>query len=133
MRQASDAAVQAGSIRGQMQMMSEQHGSASDSIQALQKRLGATVGATAGFLAPPSAEPTLARVNGQVDPLYGQVWQVDAEPTASQLQAAAAVERDLSDVMRRWDAFKSTDLPAFNRELRGASLPELRLESDVRK
>jgi len=133
MSQTSEAVVQAGSIREQLQKMNEQPGSASDSIQALQKKLGAILGATAGFLAPPSAERTLARVNGQVDPLYGQVWQVDAEPTASQLQAAAAVERDLSDVMRRWDAFKSTDLPAFNRELRGASLPELRLESDVRK
>ena len=133
MSQTSEAVVQAGSIREQLQKMNEQPGSASDSIQALQKKLGAILGATAGFLAPPSAERTLARVNGQVDPLYGQVWQVDAEPTASQLQAAAAVERDLSDVIRRWDAFKSTDLPAFNRELRGASLPELRLESDVRK
>jgi len=133
MSQTSEAVVQAGSIREQLQKMNEQPGSASDSIQALQKKLGAILGATAGFLAPPSAERTLARVNGQVDPPYGQVWQVDAEPTASQLQAAAAVERDLSDVMRRWDAVKSTDLPAFNRELRGASLPELRLESDVRK
>jgi hypothetical protein len=133
MSQTSEAVVQAGSIREQLQKMNEHPGSASHSIQALQKKLGAILGATAGFLAPPSAEPTLRRVNGQVDPLYGQVWQVDAEPTASQLQAATAVERDLSDVMRRWDAFKSTDLPAFNRELRGASLPELRLESDVRK
>jgi hypothetical protein len=43
------------------------------------------------------------------------------------------VERDSSNVTRRWDAFKSADLPAFNRELRGASLPEVRLESDLRK
>jgi hypothetical protein len=135
MSQTSEAVVQAGSIRGeQLQKMNEQHGNAaSDSIQAFQKKLGAILGATAGFLAPPSAELTLARVNGQVGTLYGQVWQVDAEPTASQLQAATAVERDSSDVMRRWDAFKSTDLPALNRELRGASLPEVRLEPDVRK
>jgi len=133
MSQTSEAVVQAGSVREQLQKMNEQPGSASDSIQALQKKLGAILGATAGPLAPPSAERTLARVNGQVDTLYGQVWPVDAEPTASQLQAATAVERDSSDVMRLWDAFKVTDLPAFNRDLRGASLPEVRLESDVRK
>jgi hypothetical protein len=134
MSQTSEAVVQAGSIREQLQKMNQQHGNAAgDSIQAFQKKLGAILGATAGFLAPPSAELTLARVDGQVGTLYGQAWQVDAEPTASQLQAATAVERDSSDVMRRWDALKSTDLPALNRELRGASLPEVRLESDVRK
>jgi hypothetical protein len=132
MTQTSEAVVQAGSIREQLDKMNEQH-AASDSIQAFQKKLGAILGATSGFLALPSAELTLARLNGQVGALYGQVWQVDAEPTASQLQAAAAVERDSSDVMRRWDSFKSADLPAFNRELRAASLPEVRLESDVRK
>jgi photosystem II stability/assembly factor-like uncharacterized protein len=130
--QTSEAVVEAGSIREQLQKMNQQPGKPSDSIPALQKKLGAILGAAAGFLAPPSAELTLALVNGQVGTLYGQVWQVDAEPTASQLQAATAVERDSSEVMRRWNAFKSTDLPAFNRELRGASLPELRLESDVR-
>jgi hypothetical protein len=130
--QTSEAVVEAGSIREQLQKMNQQPGKPSDSIPALQKKLGAILGAAAGFLAPPSAELTLALVNGQVGTLYGQVWQVDAEPTASQLQAASAVERDSSEVMRRWNAFKSTDLPAFNRELRGASLPELRLESDVR-
>jgi hypothetical protein len=134
MSQTSEAVVQADSIREQLQRMNQQPGNrASDSIQAFREKLGAILGATAGFLAPPSAELTLARVNGQVGTLYGQVWQVDAEPTASQLQAATAVERDSSNVTRRWDAFKSTDLPAFNRELRGASLPEVRLESDVRK
>jgi hypothetical protein len=134
MSRTSEAVVQAGSVREQLQKMSELHrNAASDSIQAFQKKLGAILGATAGFLAPLSAELTLARVNGQVGTLYGQVWQVDAEPTASQLQAATAVERDSSNVMRRWDAFKSTDLPAFNRELRGASLPEVRLESGLRR
>jgi photosystem II stability/assembly factor-like uncharacterized protein len=134
MSQTSEAVVEAGSIREQLQKMNQQHGNAADdAIQAFQKKLGVFLGANAGFLAPPSAELTLARVNGQLGTLYGQVWQVDAEPTASQLQAATAVERDSSDVMRRWDAFKSTDLPALNRELQGASLPEVRLESDVRK
>jgi hypothetical protein len=132
--QTSEAVGQVGSIREQLQKMNQQQGNAAnDSIQAFQKKLDAILGATPGFLAPPSAERTLARVNGQVGTLYGQVWQVDGEPTASQLQAATSIERDSADVMRRWDAFKSTDLPAVNRELRGASLPEVGLESDVRK
>src|SRR5260370_15803482 len=105
--QTSEAVVEAGSIPEQLQKMNQQPGTPSDSIQALQKKLGAIRGAAAGFLAPPSAELTLALLNGQVGTLYGQVWQVDAEPTASQLQAATAVERDSSEVIRRWDAVKS--------------------------
>jgi hypothetical protein len=69
-------------------------------------------------------------VNGQVANLYGQVWQVDAQPTNSQLEALAMVERDALDALKRWDAFRSTDLPAVNRTLRDANLPEVKLESD---
>jgi photosystem II stability/assembly factor-like uncharacterized protein len=134
MTRTSEAVVQAGSIREQLEKMNEQQrNAAGDAIQAFQKKLGTILGLTSGFFAPPSAELTLTRVNGQVGALYGQVWQADAEPTASQLLAATAVERDSSDVIRRWDEFRSADLPAFNRQLRGAKLPEVRLESDVRK
>ena len=65
--------------------------------------------------------------------LYGQVWQADAEPTAAQSEAVAATEHDASDVMKRWDALKTTDLPALNRALRDANLPEVQIESDPHK
>ena len=32
--------------------------------------------------------------------------------------------------MKRWDDLKTTDLPALNRILRGAKLPEVQIESD---
>jgi hypothetical protein len=65
--------------------------------------------------------------------LYGQVWQVDAEPTAAQSEAAAATERDASDVMKRWDALRTADLPALNRALGGANLPAVKIDSDPHK
>jgi hypothetical protein len=68
-------------------------------------------------------------VNEQVATLYGQVWQADAEPTATQFEGAAATEHDASEVMKRWDALKAADLPALNRELRAANLPEVNMES----
>ena len=135
--QTSEAVLQAGSLRDQLQnqlrKMTGQSGKLADSIQPFQKKLGALLGAPAGFLAPPSAEITLTRVNGAVATLYGQIWQVDAEPTGAQQETAAAVDRDSSDAMKRWDELKSTDLPALNRVLHDASLPEVRLESDVRR
>ncbi len=88
------------------------------------------VGAPGGFLAPPSQAPTLSRVNGDVAVLYGQVWQVDAAPTAAQSQAAESSEHDASLVVQRWESLKTTDLPALNRALHEVNLPEVKIESD---
>jgi hypothetical protein len=65
--------------------------------------------------------------------LYGQVWQVDAEPTASQSEAIATIEHDASEAIRRWDALKTSDLPALNRALSEANLPAVRIEWDLHK
>jgi hypothetical protein len=72
-------------------------------------------------------------VSGQVTVLYGQVWQADYEPTATQSEAVTATEHDALDVMKRWDALKTSDLPALNRELRAANLPEVQIERDPHK
>ena len=32
--------------------------------------------------------------------------------------------------MKRWDTLRTTDLPALNRALGGANLPEVKIESD---
>jgi photosystem II stability/assembly factor-like uncharacterized protein len=132
--QTSRAMKQAGSLTEPLQKLSQQAtGPALDSVQTFQSKLTAVVGAAAGFLAPPTNEITLSRVNGQVATLYGQVWQADAEPTAAQSEAAAAAEHDASDVMKRWDALKTADLAVLNRALHTANLPEVQIESDPHK
>jgi hypothetical protein len=40
-----------------------------------------------------------------------------------------ATEHDAEDVMKRWEALKTSDLPALNRELKQANLPELKIEA----
>jgi photosystem II stability/assembly factor-like uncharacterized protein len=132
--QTSQAVLQARSIRDPLQKLSQQAtGPVRDSVQAFQNKLAAILGAPAGFLAPPANEITLTRVNGQVAVLYGQVWQVDAEPTVSQSEASAATENDTMDVMKRWDALRTSDLPALNRVLGGANLPEVKIDADPHK
>jgi photosystem II stability/assembly factor-like uncharacterized protein len=129
--QTSKAVMQAGSIREPLQKLSEQAtGPTKDSVQAFQKKLTAVLGAPSGFFAPPSAEATLARANGQVTVLYGQVWQADAEPTTAESEAVTTTEHDVSDVMKRWDAIKTADIPALNHALHDAKLPEVQIESD---
>ncbi len=132
--QTSEAVQQAGSIRDPLQKLTQQAtGSMRDSVQTFQNKLMALLGAPAGFLAPPASENTLIKTNSQIAVLYGQIWQVDADPTASQSEAFAAIERDASDVMKRWDAFRATDLPALNHSLGGANLPEIKIDTDARK
>jgi photosystem II stability/assembly factor-like uncharacterized protein len=128
----SKAVLQAGSIRDPLQKLSQQAtGPIHDSVQAFQNKLVAVLGAPGGAAVSSTNEITLTRINGQVSVLYGQVLQVDAEPTTSQLEAASAVEHDAQDVMKRWDALRTTDLPALNRTLTRANLPEVKIESDT--
>jgi photosystem II stability/assembly factor-like uncharacterized protein len=132
--QSSKATMQAGSIRDRLQKLSEQAaGTTRDAVQSFQSKLATVLGAPAGFAAPPADELTLTRVNGQVAVLYGQVWQADAEPTAAQSEASSVVEHDAADVMKRWETLKTSDLPALNRLLRSANLPELTIESNPHK
>jgi photosystem II stability/assembly factor-like uncharacterized protein len=126
----SQAGTRAGSIREPLQKLSQQaSGAARTSIESFQNKLIAVLGAPATSPAALSDEITLARVNRDVAALYGQVWQVDAEPTAAQAEAVAAIERKVSDVMKLWNALLAMDLPALNRALHAANLPEVQLES----
>ncbi|MFZ0759092.1 MAG: glycoside hydrolase [Candidatus Sulfotelmatobacter sp.] len=125
----SRAVMQAGSLGEPLQKLSQQAaGPTRDSVQAFQKKLVALLGAPGAFNAPPAKETTLAEVNGQVAVLYGEVWRADAEPTAPQIQASAVVQRDASDALRRWSALQTSDLPALNRALHDAHLPEVQID-----
>jgi hypothetical protein len=132
MSESAQALLQGGSIRAQLEKLSTQaNGPAKDALEATGKSLTALLGTAPGFLAPPSPESTLSRLNGQAGTLYQQVWQVDAEPTSSQTEALSAVEKDSSDVLKRWAEFKNTDLPALNRQLRESKVPEVQLEKNI--
>ncbi len=127
----STAVAQAGSIRGPLQNLTQQaNGAALDAVKKFQNKLGEIVGAPGGFFAPPAEAATLSRVNGQIATLYGGVWQADAAPTTAQTAAAASAERDAKQIMQRWQTFKSSDIPALNRRLRDANLPEVKLAAD---
>jgi photosystem II stability/assembly factor-like uncharacterized protein len=131
--QTSQAVSQAGSLRDPLQKLLRQAtGPVHDSAQAFETKLTAISTGTAGPSAP-SDEITLSRVNGQVAVLYGEVSQVDAEPTAAQAEAAAAIERAAQDVMKHWEALRTTDLPTLNRSLGDANLPELKIDADSHK
>jgi photosystem II stability/assembly factor-like uncharacterized protein len=130
--QTSKAVLQAGSIRGPLQKISEQtSGEVHEAVHAFQGKLDAVVGTQAGPGAALTNEVTLNLVNGQASSLYGQIWQVDAEPTIAQSGASAATAREASDALKRWESLKTADLAELNRVLKQANLPEVKIESDV--
>jgi photosystem II stability/assembly factor-like uncharacterized protein len=126
----SEAVLQAGSIRTQLEKMKPESSEAKTTIADFQKKLTSLLGAPAGFFAPPSEEITLSRVNGEVSTLYQAVWQADAEPTTSQTVVIAKTEHAIPDVLNHWKEFRNTDLPALNRLLRQSQLPEIQLEAE---
>jgi hypothetical protein len=125
----SEAVLQAASIRAQLDKLKAQ-GDTKEAIEEFDKKLTALVGAPGGFFAPPSPEVTLSRVNGEAGTLYQQVWQADAAPTSSQLRAIEANEESSAGMLKRWSDFKSADLPALNRILHDAQIPEIKPEMD---
>jgi photosystem II stability/assembly factor-like uncharacterized protein len=132
----SEAVIQAGAIRDQLEKVSEKIGEQSqsatnDTIAPFQKKLTALLGASGGPAAGAAEQVTLGRVNQQASTLYGEVWQVDAQPTTSQLAAVAATQSASVDVMKHWKEFKSSDLPNLNRQLRGLNLSEIQLQSNL--
>jgi len=132
MNESAQALVQGRSMRAQLDKLNSQgNASTKQAMEASEKKLVALLGAAPGFLAPPSAEVTLSRVNAEAGTLYQQVWQVDAEPSSSQTAAMSAIEKESAGILKSWAEFKSTDLPELNRLLRESRVPEVRLEADL--
>jgi hypothetical protein len=130
--QSSESILEGGSVRSQMQKLSERSkATTKNALEAFQKKLSGVLGATSGFFAPPSDEVTLTRLNGQASTLYAQVWPVDSEPTLSQMEALTIIERDHTEVMKRWNEFKTSDLPELNRQLRDGGLSEINPQSNL--
>jgi photosystem II stability/assembly factor-like uncharacterized protein len=125
--QTSAAVMQASVMQDQLKKLSPAASATSkDAIDKFQKKLAELTAS-----APSSDDVTVTRVNAQASTLYAQVWQVDAEPTSSQMEATSTVERGSADAMKRWNDFRSSDLPALNRQLREARLSEIQLESNL--
>jgi photosystem II stability/assembly factor-like uncharacterized protein len=131
MDQTFDAQAELRGLDHQLETLSKSAtGPIAETVGALRKKVAALAGGRGGFFAPPSPELTLARLAGEIGGLYGQVGRADVAPTASQLAALAAVEKDQAAVMGRWEAIKSTDLPALNRQLNVGGLSEIKLEAE---
>jgi photosystem II stability/assembly factor-like uncharacterized protein len=152
MTQSTEAVTQARALREQLQKLTGKvpgstasgvtssptekiSGPLADAVAAFDKKLSSILGGAGGpggFGAAASSPPTLGRTSGAIGALYGELERADAAPTAAQIAAMDATEKDFSAVLKLWQDFQSTDLPALNRQLKSAGLAELRLAPATR-
>ena len=128
MTETTEAILQANSINSQLGKLTQSNDATRAAVADFQKKLTTLVGAPGGFFSPPTSDVTLNRVNGQASTLYQQIWQVDAEPTSSQMTALDAAEHARDEVLKRWADFKSKAVPELNRRLRESHAPEVHFE-----
>ena len=96
-------------------------------VAALKKKVAEVLNAPESPAGSHAGSPTLQSVTGQAASLYGLVGSVDATPTAAQVAAVETVEQNFSEVMKRWNEIRTTELRALNGRFRQSKLPELRL------
>jgi photosystem II stability/assembly factor-like uncharacterized protein len=129
MNETYDMSAQARSAQEQLRKLAPQtSGDTGGAVAAMDKKLAAMLGGGGGFSGPVSPVPTLGRVQGGAGTLFGALGNADAAPTKSQVSAVTALMTDFATVSKQWDAIKKVDLPALNQKLRGANLPEIKLE-----
>jgi len=146
MTQNAEAATQARALREQLQKLTGKASTSStadaanaekisgplaEAASAFDKKLSAILGGSGpgGFGAAAATSLTLGRTGGMIAALYGELDRSDAAPTAAELAAIDAAEKDSSDVLKLWQEFQATDLPALNRQLKAVGLAELQLAS----
>jgi hypothetical protein len=134
MTQTSEAILQSRSIHEQLEKISgKASGETAEEISAFEKKLDALMGGGGGGgpRAARAAQPSLNGLNGQASGLYTQIDRADAAPTAVQENENAAIEKDAVPLMKQWEDFVATDIPALNQKLRGAKLPVIHLEATM--
>ena len=149
MTQNAEAATQARALREQLQKLTGKastpstadaanaekiSGPLAEAVSAFDKKLSAILGGSGpgGFGAAAATALTLGRTGGMIAALYGELDRSDAAPTAAELAAIDAAEKDSSAVLKLWQEFQATDLPALNRQLKAVGLAELQLASAAR-
>jgi hypothetical protein len=128
----SPAAEQVVDVRKQLKdLQPRATGEALAAIKALDLKLQALAGGATRRPGPGTEPPTLGGLKTKFLTLFAVFQEADVAPSTQAAAAIADLEKQLLPLMERWKAVKAQDLPALNKQLKDASLPELKLESIV--
>jgi hypothetical protein len=128
----SPAAEQAGALRKQLKdIQPKATNEALAAIKTLDQKLQVLAGGATRRPGAGTEPPTLGALKTKFLALFGVFQEADVAPSTQAAAAVADLQKQLPPLMDRWNAVKSQDLPALNKQLQGANLPEVKLESLV--
>jgi len=123
----SSASLQVHSAREQLETLEKTaEPSIKEAIEKVDKELGELLSGRRN-LGGGEAEPGLDDAAAEASGLYQQVGSSDAAPTTVQVKATEHAGEELAEALKRWERTKVISLPALNRQLEGAHLPQVNL------
>ena len=129
---------QAASVDQKLKALTPQaasHRALAQSIAALDKQVGAILGAQAGNPLAPSAgatvtdRTTLRYASGELGQLEGVIESDDVAPSADASTALTQNSQIADSALAKWHEIVSTNLPALNEQLRRAHLETVEVET----
>src|SRR5579859_3079017 len=100
-------------------------------VTALDQKLQALAGGVTRRPGAGAEAPTLGSVRTRFLTLLGVLQEADATPTTQATTAVGELQKQLPPLMQRWKAMQAQDIPALNKQLKDANLPELKLEAET--
>jgi photosystem II stability/assembly factor-like uncharacterized protein len=130
MNQSYDALSEVQSVRDQLKdSLKQAKGKLAESLGELDKQCAALAGATAStfFGTPPSGKQpeNFSTINQHFGQLLGIADSADAAPTTQASRVFAALNEDLSALLKRWADLKQNTVPKLSSELQKAGLSPL--------
>jgi len=127
--QSSEAVTQARTTHEQIvKLLDKASGPLKDSLESSDNQISELLDGDKDAAAGAAKAPTLPDTNANLIALYGEIGKGDAVPTSAQVDAANKNEAALSSMLTTWKQLKTHDIPGLNQQLKGAGLPELRLD-----
>jgi photosystem II stability/assembly factor-like uncharacterized protein len=133
MEQSFDAMEQTKKLRDQIKdrRAHANQGALADALAALDQKTAAIAGEGRGDQAPgapagsDSRDGNLTRSNTNFTSMLELLQAADATPTTQAVTASEELQRNLKNLLGRWNELKSKDIQAINQQLRVANLPPL--------
>ncbi len=126
----SPAAEEATALRKQLKdLQPKATGEALVAIKTLDEKLQTLAGGATRRPGAGAEPPTLGGLKTKFLTLFGVFQEADVAPSTQAAAAVAELQKQLPPLMERWKAMQAQDIPALNKQLKDANLPELKLES----
>jgi hypothetical protein len=123
----SEAVTQTRTVHEQIsRLLDKAPNSLKDSLESLDRRISELLDADQESGS--ARVSTLPAMNANLITLYAEIGRADAAPTLAQVDAVNKNQAAFDTMLTRWNQLKSHDIPALNHGLKGAGLPELRLD-----